>query len=80
MNVSRLHAKIVFNFSSRFFELIVIGKNGKLLMINCSPVPFKCNTVHHTNSTVWHPNSKLTIFCVSVPNQTDKLIQHQVAV
>mmetsp|Transcript_18175 Transcript_18175/g.47440 ORF Transcript_18175/g.47440 Transcript_18175/m.47440 type:complete len:230 (-) Transcript_18175:673-1362(-) len=28
MNVSRLHAKIVFDFRSRFFELVVVGKNG----------------------------------------------------
>jgi len=28
MNVSRLHAKIVYNFQARCFELVVIGKNG----------------------------------------------------
>lgn len=31
MNVSRLHAKIVYNFQSQCFELVVVGKNGVLL-------------------------------------------------
>ena len=28
MNISRQHAKIVYNFQSKAFELIVMGKNG----------------------------------------------------
>ncbi len=30
MNISRQHAKIVYNFESKAFELIVMGKNGKM--------------------------------------------------
>ena len=29
MNISRQHAKIVYNFDQRAFELIVMGKNGE---------------------------------------------------
>ena len=29
MNISRQHAKIVYNFDRRAFELIVMGKNGE---------------------------------------------------
>ena len=29
MNISRQHAKIVYNFERRAFELIVMGKNGE---------------------------------------------------
>ena len=35
MNISRQHAKIVYSFDSRSFELIVMGKNGE--HVDCMP-------------------------------------------